>query len=53
MPLTKSGTKVKAAMTTRYGPDKGERVFYASINAKKPGSRKWHRTSSRTPSRRR
>lgn len=31
-PLTKKGKKIKAAMTKEYGADKGERVFYASIN---------------------
>ena len=43
MPLTKSGEKVQAAMTKEYGADKGKRVFYASINKKKPGSAKWHK----------
>lgn len=32
MPLTKKGAKILAAMKKRYGPDKGERVFYASAN---------------------
>jgi hypothetical protein len=32
MPLTKKGKKIKAAMTKEYGPKKGEKVFYASIN---------------------
>ena len=32
MPLTKKGEKIKAAMQKEYGPEKGERVFYASIN---------------------
>jgi len=44
MPLTSSGTKVKRSMTAQYGAEKGERVFYASINAGKPGSSKWHGT---------
>ena len=30
MPLTAKGRKIKRAMTTQYGADKGERVFYAS-----------------------
>lgn len=45
MPLTRSGSKVKAAMAREYGSDKGERVFYASINKGNPGSSKWHRKS--------
>ena len=32
MPLTKKGKKIKRAMTEEYGPEKGERVFYASQN---------------------
>jgi hypothetical protein len=28
-------------MRDQYGPEKGERVFYASINKGKPGSQKW------------
>jgi hypothetical protein len=32
MPLTKKGTKIKAAMAKEYGAKKGESVFYASIN---------------------
>lgn len=43
MPLTASGRKVKANMAKEYGADKGERVFYASINKGKAGSEKWHR----------
>lgn len=31
-PLTKKGTKVKKAMEKTYGKDKGEKVFYASVN---------------------
>lgn len=33
MPLTKKGHKIKNAMAEEYGKDKGERVFYASINS--------------------
>lgn len=33
MPLTKKGAKIKRAMKEEYGPEKGERVFYASKNA--------------------
>lgn len=32
MPLTKKGRKILRAMKERYGPEKGERVFYASVN---------------------
>lgn len=35
MPLTKKGSKIKAAMAKQYGKEKGERVFYASQNAGK------------------
>lgn len=42
MPLTKTGKKVKANMEKTYGnEEKADQVFYASINAKKPGSSKW------------
>lgn len=34
MPLTKKGRKIKAAMRAQYGKTKGERIFYASANAK-------------------
>lgn len=49
MPLTKTGTKVLSSMKDQYGPDKGERVFYASINKGKPGSTKWHGKSRSAP----
>jgi hypothetical protein len=42
MPLTKSGSKVLVTMKKEYGDKKGEDAFYASINAKKKGSNKWH-----------
>lgn len=42
MPLTKTGQKVMAAMQKEYGPKKAKEVFYASINARKAGSSKWH-----------
>lgn len=35
MPLTKKGQTIKRAMDKDYGPEKGERVFYASRNAGK------------------
>ena len=41
MPLTESGNKVMANMKDQYGEEEGERVFYASRNAGKPGSEKW------------
>lgn len=44
MPLSRSGSKVLGSMRDTYGPDKGERVFYATA-AKKPAlGRKWHGT---------
>jgi hypothetical protein len=33
MPLTKKGQTILSAMTAKYGAKKGQRVFYASINA--------------------
>ena len=41
MPLTKTGKKVMKSMKSQYGEKKGKSVFYASINAEKPGSKKW------------
>lgn len=32
MPLTKKGAKIREAMEKYYGKDKGEEVFYASVN---------------------
>lgn len=32
MPLNEKGEKIKKAMEEEYGPEKGERVFYASEN---------------------
>jgi hypothetical protein len=49
VPLTRSGSKVLSSMKSQYGPEKGERVFYASINKGKPGSAKWHGKSTRAP----
>ena len=46
MPLTPTGNKVLSSMQSHYGSDKGERVFYASINKGKPGSAKWHLPSA-------
>lgn len=35
MPLTPSGQKMMDAMVKEYGPEKGKRVFYATIRKKK------------------
>jgi len=43
MPLTKTGRKVLRDMQKQYGKDKGEGVFYASINKENSGSGKWHK----------
>lgn len=43
MPLTPDGRKVLRSMTEQYGGKKGKEVFYASINAGKAGSEKWHK----------
>jgi len=43
MPVTKTGKKVMRSMKKKYGPKKGKSVFYASIKAHKPGSKKWHK----------
>lgn len=32
MPITKKGEKIKEAMESEYGKEKGEQVFYASAN---------------------
>lgn len=32
MPLTEKGRKIKRAMESQYGKEKGERVFHASRN---------------------
>ena len=42
MPLTKTGKSVLSKMRETYGTKKGKSVFYASINANKAGSEKWH-----------
>jgi len=51
MPLTSSGQKVLSSMQSQYGADKGERVFYASINKGKPGSQKWEGKKASAPGR--
>ena len=35
MPMTPKGRKIMRAMKKEYGPEKGERVFYASLHAGK------------------
>ena len=35
MPLTSKGKKILGSMQKKYGKDKGEEVFYASINKRK------------------
>lgn len=42
MPITETGKEVLGKMKKEYGEKKGEEVFYASINANKSGSDKWH-----------
>lgn len=41
MPLSSAGNDVLANMKREYGDTKGTSVFYASMNAHKPGSEKW------------
>lgn len=33
MPLSRKGRKIKKAMESEYGKEKGDRVFYASENS--------------------
>lgn len=40
-------------MKTGYGPEKGERVFYATANKKPALGRKWHGQAASRASRRR
>lgn len=42
MPLTATGEEVLRNLKKRYGPERGRSIFYASINAGKPGTEKWH-----------
>ena len=42
MPLTDTGKTILGQMKKKYGAEKGKSVFYASINANKPGSEDWH-----------
>lgn len=41
MPLNASGQKVLSSMTAQYGPEKGERVFYATAQKKPATAAKW------------
>lgn len=43
MPMTKSGKKVMKSMAKTYGKKKAKSVFYATINSKKKGTKKWHK----------
>lgn len=43
MPLTKTGKSVLGQMKRQYGSEKGEKVFYSSINKDNPGTSKWHK----------
>lgn len=47
MPLTPSGTRIKAKMAESYGSEKGERIFYATMTKKPTETRKWHRDRHR------
>ena len=42
MPLSPSGSTVLRSMQDHYGPDKGERVFYATATKKPALGAKWH-----------
>jgi hypothetical protein len=43
VPRTKTGDKILKKMKKAYGKKKGKKVFYSSINKKKPGAKKWHK----------
>lgn len=45
MPLTKTGKAIKYDMQKEYGKDKGERVFYATMNKEKMHG-KWDKKKS-------
>ena len=44
MPLTKSGKSVLKSFEKSYGKKEGESAFYATMNTKKKGTSKWHKT---------
>jgi hypothetical protein len=44
MPLSRAGRDVMRSMKKTYGSEKeAKEVFYASVNAKKPESKKWEK----------
>lgn len=47
MPLTADGIKILESMKKRYGDEKGEKVFYATMNTGKKGTEKWHKKNKR------
>lgn len=49
MPLTKAGSKVLTTMESKYGSDKGKKIFYSSINKGVKGSNKWHEKGKKKP----
>jgi len=53
MPLTASGKRVLRKLQKFYGKEKGERIFYAMINAGVKGSEKWHIKRKKTKKRKR
>ena len=49
MPLTPTGKKVLRKMRKTYGAKKAKKVLHASINKKKPGTKKWHKKKRGNP----
>ena len=47
MPLGAKGHEVKEKMERHYGEEKGERVFYASMNKKPKFKRAMHKGAAR------
>ena len=45
MPLTETGQKVLSSMKSQYGDDKGEQVFYATMNKESKKS-EWERNKA-------
>lgn len=43
MPITITGHEVLGKMIKTYGRRKARKIFHASINKKKPGSKDWHK----------
>lgn len=48
MPIVGDAAKVLASMKTQYGPDKGERVFYATANKQGRKAETWDKKSADT-----